>query len=344
MRIRILGAGLIGLVVADELLRRGHLVDVVDPAPGSGASLAAAGMLAPSAEVWHGETALLQLGLRSLALWPTLAARLSVPLRGGGTLLVGVDHGDRQQVRRQADLLTSLGRTPTVLTGPKLRRTEPGLTTAVGDGLLLPQELSVDPRAVLAALRAEVPVRPRPTTDRVDATVIATGARLPAPWTDLVRGVRGEIVRVRHPDPPRHTVRGWVHGEPVYLVPRDDGEIVVGATSEEHDGPPVVTVAGVARLLAAARTLWPGLDRAELVETLARDRPCTADNLPLIGPAPGRSPVELPGPVLLAAGHHRHGVLLAPLTAHLIADHLEHGMVEDVVDPRRLDPGEERER
>jgi glycine oxidase len=115
-------------------------------------------------------------------------------------------------------------------------------------------------------------------------------------------------------------------------VPRAGGEVVVGATQEEHDAPPVVTAGGVARLLDAARRLLPGLDRAELREATARDRPGTPDNLPLVGPGAG------PGEVL-AAGHFRHGVLLAPLTARLVADHLESGYVEPSLDPRRFTGG-----
>jgi glycine oxidase len=160
-------------------------------------------------------------------------------------------------------------------------------------------------------------------------TVLATGATLPPPYSHLVRGVRGEILRLRSDDPPRHVVRGWVAGEPVYLVPRPDGEVVVGATSEEHDAPPVVTAGGVVRLLAAAWALWPQLDRAELVEAVARDRPGTADNLPLVG--------SVADGVVLAAGHFRHGVLLAPLTARLVADHLETGAVDPALDPRRFE-------
>lgn len=106
-------------------------------------------------------------------------------------------------------------------------------------------------------------------------------------------------------------------------------EVVVGATSEERDGPLEPTVEGVARLLDAARRLLPGLDRAHLVEAIARDRPGSPDNLPLIGPS------GVDG-VLLAAGHFRHGVLLAPLTARLVADHLETGAVDPAVDPRRF--------
>jgi glycine oxidase len=187
---------------------------------------------------------------------------------------------------------------------------------------------SVDPREALTALLARTPVVAE-TTAPCDVTVVATGARLPEPFTHLVRGVRGEIVRARGDSLPAHTVRGWVHGDPVYVVPRASGEVVIGATSEEHDTAPVVTVGGVARLLQSARELVPGLDRAEFTEAIARDRPGTADNLPLVGPTDVDD-------VVVAAGHYRHGVLLAPLTAQLVADHIETGYVEPALDPRRL--------
>jgi glycine oxidase len=328
MRVRVLGAGIIGLSCADELIARGHEVTVVDPRPAHGASFAAAGMLAPSAEVWHGEEVLLDLGLRSLALWPGVAARLEVPLQTTGTLLVAADHGDLQQVERQGALLAAHGREVVLLDRRSLRREEPALGPAVVGGAFLADDPSVDPRAVLAALLARVPVVAEDTSP-CDVTVVATGATLPEPFTPLVRGVRGEIVRARGGCPPGRTVRGWAHGEPVYVVPRPSGELVIGATSEEHDGRPVPTVGGVVRLLRAARELLPGLDQAEITEVIARDRPGTADNLPLVGP----SGVE---GVVLAAGHFRHGVLLAPLTARLVADHLETGHVEPALDPRRL--------
>jgi len=337
MRVRVLGAGIVGLSVAAELQRRGHPVEVVDRSPGTGASYAAAGMLAPAAEVWHGETELLRLGSRSLALWPEYADRLGVRRHRTGTLLVGADHGDLQQVERQAELLAALGHEVALLERGELLDCEPTLASGVRGGLLLADEHSVDPRAVVAALRAAVPVRAAADASPAEVTVVATGARLPEPWRGLVRGVRGEILRLRSDDPPRRTVRGWVHGDPVYVVPRADGEVVVGATSEEHDAPPVATAGGVVRLLQAARTLLPGLDRAAVTEVLARDRPGTPDNLPLIGPAPARPGSEIGGRTVLAAGLYRHGVLLAPLVAHLVAAHIEEGHVEPAVDPRRFE-------
>ena len=324
-----LGAGIIGLTVAEELERRGHDVRVVDPRPAGVASYAAAGMLSPAAEVWHGEEDLLRLGSASLQLWPGLASRLGVPLRRGGTLLVGHDAGDLQDVRRQADLLARHGYDAVELDRAQLRDREPGLARVAG-AVHLPDEASVDPRAVCDALLERVPVHSE-RTGAAEVTVVATGARLPEPWAHLVTGVRGEVLRLRSVDPPRRTVRGWVRGVPVYLVPRDDGGVVLGATSETHAGEPVVTAGGALLLLEAGRALWPALDRAELVEGTARDRPATPDGLPLVGPA------GVDG-VVLAAGHYRHGVLLAPLTARLVADHLETGATDPAVDPRRVHP------
>lgn len=336
MRVRILGAGIVGLAVADELVERGHEVEVVDPAAGSGASYAAAGMLSPGGELWHGQPEFFRLGRASAELWPSYAARLGVPLRDHGTLLAAVDHGDLQQVDRQVSLLGAHGEKAEVLGRRELVDLEPRLGRVVG-GALLPDDHSVDPRAVVAALLDRVPdVVPEPTDRSAEVTVVATGTSLPPPYASLVRPVRGEILRlrVRPADLPERTVRAWVQGEEVYVVPRATGEVVVGATQEEHDEPPVVTVAGAARLLDAARRLMPGLDRAELREVTARDRPGTPDNLPLVGPVD--DPVPGAGRCLLAAGHFRHGVLLAPLTAQLIADHLDHGRTEPALDPRRF--------
>jgi len=333
MRITVRGAGVVGLSCADELIRRGHEVTVVDPAPGSGASYAAAGMLSPSAEVWWDETSLLDLGLQALELWPGFADRLGVAIRTTGTVLAARDHGDLQQVERQLALLAERGRPVDLLSPREVANLEPAITHRVAGGAFLPDDHAVDPRAVVAELLARIPViaaGEKPT----DATVLATGARLPEPYAHFVRGVRGEIVRARLTEgAPARTVRGWVRGEPVYVVPRPDGEVVIGATSEEHAGAPVVTVGGVGRLLEAARELVPALDRAEFVEAIARDRPASPDHLPLIGP------VDDDASFVLAAGFYRHGVLLAPLAARRVADFFETGSLDPTLDPRRITSG-----
>lgn len=331
MRVQVLGAGIVGLACADELVRRGHDVVVVDPAPGSGASHAAAGMLSPAGEAWWGEPDVHRLGVASAALWPEYAARLDVGLLGRGTLLLGRDSGDGQQVARQVELLGGLGVPVELLDARQLAQLEPTVAR-VAAGALLRDDTAVDPRAVVRALLVRLGPRvvPEVAAGPTDVTVLATGSRLPAPYAGLVRGVRGEILRLRLDDPPARVLRGWARGEPVYVVPRPGGEIVVGATVEEHDAAPVVTAGGVLRLLLAARELVPGLDRAELLEATARDRPATPDHLPLVGPT--RDPATW-----LAAGLHRHGVLLAPLVARLLADALEGAAPDPAVDPRRFD-------
>ncbi len=331
MRVHVLGGGIIGLACADELLTRGHDVTVIDPEPGSGASSAAAGMLSPSGEAWFGEPDLLRLGVESALRWPSYAARLGVPLHGHGTLLVGHDAGDFAQVQRQVVLLNDLDMPADLLSGSETRALEPGLTAVVGGARV--SDRAVDPRAVVRALLVRLGERvvasTTDTTGTPDATVIATGARLPAPFTPLVRGVRGEVVRIRMQEPPQHVVRAWTRGDAVYIVPRAGGEVVLGATAEEHDEAPVVTAGGVLRLLRAGRDLMPALEYAEFLATEARDRPATRDHLPLVGPT------HLPD-TWLAAGLFRHGVLLAPLTAHLLADALEGAEPDPALDPRRF--------
>lgn len=331
MRVQVHGAGIVGLACAEELVRRGHEVVVVDPAPGTGASHAAAGMLSPGGEAWWGEPDVHRLGVASATLWPAYADRLGVGLLRHGTLLLGRDAGDGQQVARQAEVLAALGVPLELLTARQVAELEPTVARGAA-GALLPQDRAVDPREVVAALLARLGARvvAAPPAGAPEVRVLATGARLPAPYSPLVRGVRGEVLRLRHDDPPSHVLRGWARGEPVYVVPRPGGEVVVGATVEEHDAPPVVTAGGVLRLLLAARELVPGLDRAELVEATARDRPATPDHLPLVGPTDDPT-------TWLAAGHFRHGVLLAPLTARLLADALEGADADPALDPRRFD-------
>lgn len=322
MRVVVAGGGIIGLTCAWWLTEAGHDVVLYDPAPGLGASFAAAGMIAPAGEAWFGEEALLRLGTASAALWPAFAAALGVGHARTGTLLVGADSADVATLRRSADLLGSFGlsvRAPT-------DSTEPVLADRVAPVALLPDDAQVDPREVMAALISRLGERvvrtSAPATVPSGTLLVRCTGRAAHP---LLHPVRGEIIRVRCEDPPTHMVRGLVHGESVYLVPRPGGEVVVGATSESHSGPPVPTVGGVLRLLGAARALVPGLDGAEVLEVLARDRPGSPDNGPLIG--------QLASGELIAAGHYRSGVLLAPITAAAVL-----ALVDDAPTPVEVLP------
>ena len=168
------------------------------------------------------------------------------------------------------------------------------------------------------------------TTITADWTVLATGWNsaaingLPADCVPPVRPVKGQVVRLRAPDGFLHrTVRGIVRGSSVYLVPRDDGELVVGATQEELGPDTHVTAGGLWELLRDARALVPGITELEFTEAVARLRPGTPDNAPILGPCAAAG-------LVLATGHFRNGVLLTPITADVIADYLETGWLPDV--------------
>ena len=369
----VVGGGLVGLATAWRAAGRGLAVAVVDPAPGSGASRAAAGMLAPVTEASYGEEALVALGLDSARRYPDFVAALEqasgrpVGYRETGTLAVALDADDRAELAALHRYQTALGLTAELLSSREVRRAEPLLAPGVRGGLLVAGDHSVDNRLLAAALvtaveRAGVPlVRAavaevlvdgdratgvRTTDDgalRADAVVLAAGcwssglAGLPPDAVPPVRPVKGQILRLLAPGGApwlRRTTRALVHGRHVYLVPRGDGEVVLGATVEEQGHDTRVTAGGVHDLLVDAHRLVPGTSELELVETHAGLRPGSPDNAPLVGPT------ALPG-LVLATGHHRNGVLLTPVTADAVADLLATGDLPEVArpfSPRRFAP------
>lgn len=341
----VVGGGVIGLSTAWRVAASGRPVTVFDAGLPGAASVVAGGMLAPVTEAWPGEEGLLELGIRALGLWPGFAAGLAEAsgldpgLRTEGTVVVAVDAADRADLDRLADFLTGLGRSVDRLTARRARSLEPALGPAVRGGLSVPGDLSVDNRALLAALRAAcvrsgvvfrdervlaVDGGVRLADTRVDAgvVVIAAGAHsgsLHPGLAGLVRPVKGEILRLRPGSlavpPPRRTVRAVVEGRPVYLIPRADGGLVVGATQAERGFDHAVTAGGVRELLYAAETVMPGVAEYELVEAAAGLRPGSGDNRPVVR-------VLAPG-VISATGHHRNGILLAPATAADVVDLIE---------------------
>lgn len=373
--VAIVGGGLVGLAVGWRLAERGVAVTVVDPTPAAGATRAAAGMLAPVTELHYGEEALLRLNLAAADRYPSFVAELEA--RSGrpagyateGTLAVALDADDRSALADLHAFQRRLGLSVEALTGRECRRLEPMLAPSVRGGLLVAGDHSVDNRRLVAALfaafeRSGGAIVRQPVTAVVvrdgraagvrlgdgaelaaDAVVVAAGcwssalAGLPADVVPPVRPVKGQIVRLRVPPAMRpfltRTVRGTVRGFPVYLVPRADGELVVGATVEEQGYDTRVTAGGVYELLRDAHELVPGCTELELVETAAGLRPGSPDNAPLIGPT------SLPG-LVLATGHYRNGVLLAPITADAVAALVVDGALPEVVQPfapSRFDQG-----
>jgi glycine oxidase len=323
--VAVVGAGIVGLAVAWRARDAGLEVRVLDRGPlGAGTSHAAGGMLAPVSEADAGEPGLLALGRDSLGRWPAFAAELeaasgvAVGLRETGTLLVARDADEAAALERERALRERLGVPVARLLPSAARRLEPALAPALRLALEAPGDHAVDPRATVAALaeacrRTGVDLRPHtdvPDPRALDAgrVVLATGAWAGGP----VRPVKGQALILRGDLGLGRTVR-WDGG---YLVPRGDGRFYLGATMEERGFDTSVTAWGIFELLRDASELVPGVLELEVLETFAGLRPGTPDNAPVIGPDPA-------DPRLVwAAGHHRNGVLLAPLTADLVLDEL----------------------
>jgi glycine oxidase len=366
----VVGGGVIGLSIAWRLAQQGLGVSVVDERPGGGASSVAAGMLAPVTEVHYGEEDQLALALASARAWPGFAAALeavtgaAVGYRTVGTLLVGLDADDTAVLDELFAFQRRLGLDVERLRGRACRELEPLLAPRVRGGLHAPGDHQVDPRCVVAALLAACEqagvefLRDRAARMTVDqahvrSVVLGSGTAvyaahvvlaagcwsgqiegLPPPARPSVRPVKGQILRLRARRDlvlPALTIRGLVRGRSVYLVPREDGELVVGATQEEQGFDTSPTAGAVRELLTDAAAVVPQIDELELVEVAAGLRPGTLDNAPIVGPT------EVDG-LLLATGHYRNGVLLAPITAAAIAALVAGGPVPAemaVADPRR---------
>jgi glycine oxidase len=359
----VVGGGAIGLCCAWRAAQRGARVVVLDRTrPPAGATRVAAGMLAPIGELAFGEPELLRMTIAAAEVYPAFVAELeaasgiSTGYACNGALHIALDRDEAAELRRVHDLQRSLGLGAEWLPPRRCRELEPGLTPSFSGGVHAPEEAAIDPRlmtaALLAVLAAEgVEVRSgvevtEPLLDgdriagvrtesgaelRTDAVVLATGAWsgaadwLPEDARPPVRPVKGQILELRAPDG-RAPCERIVASERVYLVPRPDGRLIVGATTEERGFDSAVTAGGVHELLREAYRLLPDVAEMELVESMAGLRPGTPDNLPLIGPG------AIDG-LVLACGHYRNGILLAPLTGTAIADLLSTGTLPDTVAP-----------
>jgi glycine oxidase len=339
----VVGGGVIGSAIAARAAREGWSVTLYDPSAGSGASWVAGGMLAPLSEGWPGEHELLALGAASLQRWPEFARSLGVDVfTASGSLTVALDAADAADLRTIAEFVGQQGHELEILGRAELRELEPSLAPNIRLGLLAPTEFAVDNRALVTALLSTVSVVAEEVTDLAaldaDQIVVAAGAQTATLIPDAaVRAVKGEILRLRRrpsasPAPTR-TVRGSVHGRPIYLVPRADG-VVVGATQYESGQDTQVTVAGVRDLIADAERLMPGIGEYELHETAAGLRPTSPDGLPIIGRISDR--------VIVASGHGRNGILLTPITADAVAALLDGDAlpVAKAADPARFSKGQ----
>jgi glycine oxidase len=353
----VIGAGIVGCAVAYELARRGASVQIVDDRPaGMGATQASAGVLAPYIEA-RVDGPLLDLTVRSLDLFDKFVARVTsisgvtVNYRRTGTLDVALDQDRYRQLNATAGWLEGRGVAAQLCDGQAARAQEPHLSQDVVGGLLIPSQGFVAAleltRALGTAARrhgaqliehgrvkrissagADLIVE----TDRGSLTgngaVIAAGswsgqieirgvaARVP------VRPVRGQLLQLAWTGPPLKRVT-WA--ERCYLVPWDDGTMLVGATVEDAGFEERTTTAGVRDLIEAAAEIAPHTWTAALVAARAGLRPATPDDLPVIGAS-----AVVPN-LMYATGHYRNGVLLSAITAQLVADAMLEGQIDPIL-------------
>lgn len=358
----VIGAGVVGCSVAYELARRGASVEIVDERPvGMGATQASAGVLAPYIEARAGSP-LLELTVRSLAMYDGFVGSVAqdggvtVPYRRTGTLDVAADDREMRELRTTADVLDQRGVPALILDAAATRSEEPLIADGIVGGLLIEEHGYVSApeltRALVAAARARGAqlveqsrvrrIRARGTdavveTDRgtlvSSAVVLAAGswsATIAIDGVDTrvpVKPIRGQLLYLGWTGTALRRVT-WSRG--CYMVPWDDGTVLVGATSEDAGFDERLTVSGVHDLLQAAAEVVPHAWTATFRSARVGLRPATIDHLPVVGAS-----AAMPN-LMYATGHYRNGILLAPLTAQLVADALLDGRVDPML--RTLSP------
>jgi len=351
MNVVVIGAGVVGCAVAYELAARGASVRVLDAREvGQGATRASAGVLCPYIE-GHA-AALLQLGARSLGLYDDFLARVShdarqpIEYERNGTLEIATSDEEAAALKSIAARHRSGGVEHKYVDGAAARSLEPAISGDVTGALLVPVHGYVVPTVFTSALAAaaiargaslsrNTPVRRiEPISDRLrvstdsDPIEAGAGGRAAGSWSQdvglvprpPVKPIRGQLLHLRFESRPVSRV---IWGAKCYLVPWQDGSLLVGATVEDVGFDERATADGVRNLLNCVCDLIPSAERAIFQEVRVGLRPATTDELPIVGPSS-----RMPG-VFFATGHYRNGVLLAPLTAQLVAD----AMLESRVDP-----------
>jgi glycine oxidase len=346
--VAVVGGGAIGLAIAWRAAVRGLRVVVLErDQPGHGASWVAAGMLAPVTEARLTELPLLELGVASARRYPEFVAELQAETgidpgyRQVGTLVVARDRDEAEALERELDVRRALELEVTRLRPSEARGLEPALAPTVRLGLEVPDDHAIDPRPLTEALARAARARGAELRTGVGAKELVcsegrvTGLRLSdggfvsaeqvviaaGAWTRELRGipederiavhpVKGQLLRLHDPSGPG-LLRRVLRVAGTYLVPREDGRYVLGATMEERGFDRTVTAGALFELLRDAAELVPGISELVIDELIAGLRPATSDGLPAIGPA-GLSGLHW------AVGHFRNGILLAPVTAEIV--------------------------
>lgn len=319
--IAVVGGGFLGRCLAWRASRAGARVVLYDAASSRGeasAAWVAAGMIAPMTEAIDADSQIASMGQHSLTLWPRWLSQLPLPVffRDDGTLLLWHRENSGEAVRAER-MVASRQSHATVnrLEGRQVGELEPALGTRFSEALHIPKEAQVDNRELLKAVAIaleEAGVECHWKTFIADGTLPAAGIIVDCrgmgaerDWPKL-RGVRGEIVRLDAPEIELHHMLRLLHPRyPVYIVPRADGKLVVGATCIEGDDRSPVSVRGALELLTSAYSVLPALAEARILEFNTQVRPALPDNLPALH-------FEHERRVLYVNGLYRHGFLLTP--------------------------------
>jgi glycine oxidase len=367
----VVGGGVIGLGIAWRLAQAGCKVDVYDKGEaGHGASWAAAGMLAAAAEAEPGEEPLLPLTLESQRLWPDFARELlavtgiSCEYRDEGTLVVALNRDDAETLRHSYDFQLGLGLDIEWLNAAEARRLEPHLKPGIAAAALSRNDHQVENRALVRALIAacrgagvaiheHCPVAEitmsagraagvETARGREDADIVALAAGawsreiggIPPAQRPPVRPIKGQMLAVQmdlRAPVLRHVV--WLPNGG-YLVPRNDGRLIVGGTVEERGFDTSITAGGLLTLIEAAWRAVPTIEELPIAETWVGFRPGSRDDAPMLGP----SGIE---GLVIATGHHRNGILLTPVSAAVISDYILSGRLPEMAlpfAPQRFQP------
>ncbi len=358
----IIGAGVMGLGIAWRLAQAGCPVTLYDRGEaGHGASWAAAGMLAAAVETEPGEEQLLALTLESQRMWPGFAREIeaasgiAVGYRDEGTIVVALTRDDAEQLRHTYDFQKSLDLELEWLSGTEARRREPHLRPGVPGAVFSPRDHQVENRRLVGALvtaarRAGAqlhehhPVREVDITcgracgvvtdhgrDPAEVVILAAGAwsreiaGIPPTYLPPVRPIKGQMLALRM-DPAAPLLRHVIWLPRGYLVPREDGRLVIGATVEERGFDDTLTAGGLLALLEGAWRAVPGIEELPIAETWVGFRPGSRDDAPMLGPS------GIDG-LVVATGHHRNGILLTPLTAAAVSAYVLTGRLPEMVEP-----------
>ena len=338
----ILGAGLMGRLMAVLLARAGHPVQVVDAGGPDGqpsAARVAAAMLAPLAESAITEPCVVAMGQYALPRWKSLLDHLVEPVffQQNGTLIVW-HRQDAHEAQRFGALLARTGQAlpslpqPQALNASRLAELEPGLAQRFHQGLYLPEEGQLDNRQLLHALTATltslgVTVRWNSPWSLEEAqahqareggwVLDCRGLGAQPGWNQL-RGVRGEVARLYAPDVSLQRPTRLLHPRyPIYIAPKPDHVFVVGATEIENNDLSPASVRSVLELLSAAYAVHPGFGEARILELSTQCRPTLPDNLPAVR--------TLAPQVLQINGLYRHGFLISPAVADAVIEYLHEG-------------------